>query len=153
MGTTDKMLWQVLALLLVPLLPAGLSAVYHRELVRSSREAAGSLVDSAVASAQAVLWVDARNEGERTKRPLSWALRLTEETWEQDLESVLMAWEPGTVIVVFCDEGPCSRSRQVAQRLTAETRIKSVMAIPGGEPEALRLHRSLLKVERLHETP
>jgi hypothetical protein len=129
-------------LLLVPLIPAGLSAWYHHSLFEE-RRAFASEVRKRLKAAKTILWLDARSEETRQRTPLPWSLRLAEATWEDDLSNILDIWEPGAVLTVFCDQQGCGLSQQVAERLRKETAIEPIMIIEGGESEAVRLHALL----------
>ena len=134
---------RVILLLVIPVVPAILSALLH--------PMGGEAVVPALQqmeSSDRVLFLDARSDDARRRKALPWALRLTEETWEQDLPRVLEAWTPESRLLVFCDGGTCNRSRHVAERLLRETGLARISVIDGGELEAIHIYEQTQRAVR-----
>lgn len=85
-----------------------------------------------------VLWLDARPRKDFDSGHIPGAMPLSEDAWETDLVDVLMAWNPGDTIVIYCSTTACGTSTEVARRLVAETNLHPVLILHGGwqPPEA-----------------
>jgi rhodanese-related sulfurtransferase len=116
-----RTLLQAAALMLLALLPAALSAIFHPKRPAFSvamREGEISVAD-ALREPGGFLWVDARPEAEFAKGHVPGALRLTEEEWDDLVPAVLQAWPTGREAVVYCNARQCDNSTAVAARLRA----------------------------------
>lgn len=131
-----KRIKQVILLILIPVAPASLSALFHTR----DRAEVVPLIEQ-IKPSDHILFLDARSEEARRQKSLPWTLRLTEETWEQDLPEVLAAWTPESRFLIFCDGGQCNRSHQVSERLKRETGLKRISVIDGGERDAIKMYQ------------
>lgn len=79
-----------------------------------------------------VLWIDARPDEEFAQDHEPNALSLNEDRWNELLPNVLAAWAPEKRLVIYCSTQSCGASREIAQRLRNEARIKNVFVLEGG---------------------
>lgn len=127
-------LW--LQLILIPavaLLGAGVSAVIHdrpelEEL--QSDEWARSAED--VGAMDNPLWIDARPADIYAKGHVDGAINVSLDAWESGFEELVMAWQPGQNVVVYCNGEGCQLSRETAERLRAELGVDEVYWLQGG---------------------
>ena len=128
-----RALLQAVALVLLALVPATLSAIFHPRRPAFS----DPLVPGEITLADALrlpggfLWVDARAESEFVKGHVPGALRLTEEEWDDLVPAVLQAWPTGKPAVVYCSARQCQNSTAVAARLR-EFNVGQVHVLKGG---------------------
>lgn len=125
-----RLISHTLVLLTMAIIPAAVSAVWHPN--RPSWQT-DQLKDDEVTLAtvrswtEPVLWLDARSAEAYEAGHEPGALLLNEDDWDDLIEPVLMAWQPGTPekpgtrVVVYCDSRTCDASREVAERLRDET--------------------------------
>lgn len=78
-----------------------------------------------------VLWVDARPADAFTAGHVSDAVNLKLAAWDADFPGLLKAWQPESVIVVYCDDQACGASTAVAERLRAAG-LPEVYVLSGG---------------------
>jgi rhodanese-related sulfurtransferase len=83
-------------------------------------------------SKERVLWVDARSEKDFGQKHIPSAVRLTEDDWNELLPELLKAWEPDSMVVVYCSSHKCHASEEVAKRLREEVGLKPVFVLRGG---------------------
>lgn len=125
---------QVCALMLLALVPATLSALFHPKRPAFSAE---TLREGEIAVAdvmrepKAFLWIDARPEAEYLKGHVPGALRLMEDEWDTLVPAVLQAWPTGQTAVVYCSSRQCENSTAVAARLR-EFGLAPVHVLKGG---------------------
>ncbi len=81
---------------------------------------------------ESVLWLDARTSEVYNKSHRPEALLLNEDDWEGFIEPVMMTWEPGMKVVVYCDSRTCDASREVAERLRDEMQWDHIYVLHGG---------------------
>jgi rhodanese-related sulfurtransferase len=79
-----------------------------------------------------VLWLDARSESEYLGGHIPDALLVNLESWQQGLDRVFKAWEPGRPVVVYCSSASCHTSAQVAARLRREFEVNSIYHLREG---------------------
>lgn len=89
------------------------------------------------------LWVDAREEKLFRKGHIPGAIHLSETQWERGLESFLMSWSPGQIVIVYCDSEACQSSKAVAERLRDETGIEDIKTLKGGWESWLAAQRPI----------
>lgn len=89
---------------------------------------------AALADLPEVLWVDARPPAVFAQGHIPGATNVSLEDWEPGFVALLDAWEPGQVIVVYCDGEGCALSREVAERLRTELGTTEVYWLSGGLP-------------------
>jgi rhodanese-related sulfurtransferase len=89
-------------------------------------------VAQARAAGSAVLWIDARPAAEYDAGHVPGALLLNEDTWDDRIEPVLLAWTPGQTVLVYCSSHGCDASRQVAARLRRDYELPEVYVLRGG---------------------
>ena len=133
----------LLVLVLAPAVPASLCAGYTRWQRQHPGDPLPEVVVHALSARAPILWIDARSVDSALHQPIPWAMRLSEETWEQDLPAVVKAIQPDAALVVFCDPGRCQSSTRVADRLRSELGVQTAWAVPGGVPNAERLRARL----------
>ncbi len=128
-----RALLQAVALVLLALVPATLSAIFHpRRPAFADPLGPGEIaVADALRQPGGFLWVDARAESEFAKGHAPGARRLTEEEWDDLLPAVLQAWPTGKPAVVYCSARQCQNSTAVAARLR-EFNVGQVHVLKGG---------------------
>ncbi len=126
--------FRCLALLLAPLAPAALTAWWHPQAPawRAPVDAFPSLDLAAVP--EGVLWIDAREPAAYAAGHIPGALSFGEGNWEEGLAAFVERWEPGVLVVVYCDGAECDASRRVARRLQIELGVEDVAVLREGWP-------------------
>lgn len=81
-----------------------------------------------------VLWVDAREPAAFAAGHVPGAVALGETAWEEGLADFVERWQPGVLVVVYCDGAECEASRRVARRLQTELGIAEVAVLREGWP-------------------
>lgn len=89
-------------------------------------------VAQARAAGPAPLWIDARSPAEFAAGHVPGALSLHEDDWDTLVVPVLLAWEPGRPVLVYCSSRSCDASRQVAARLRRDYQLTNVYVLRGG---------------------
>jgi rhodanese-related sulfurtransferase len=129
-----RALFQAFALMLIALVPAALTAVFHPKRPAFSE----SLAEGEIAVAEVLrnprgfLWLDARTAEEFAKGHVPGALRLTLPEWDELVPAVLQAWPTGMPVVVYCDTRQCDKSTEVAVRLRSDFPLAPVHVLKGG---------------------
>ena len=90
------------------------------------------LLQTALAWDGRALWIDARSEADFQKGHVPGALLLNEDDWDGLLGPFFKAWTPDKMIVVYCSSLQCQASKEVAERLRTEARLKNVYVLKGG---------------------
>jgi rhodanese-related sulfurtransferase len=85
-----------------------------------------------LANPAAVLWVDVRAQLAYDESHYPGAKFLSLDDWDAGLSALLMDWDPGIPIVVYCDGNGCDSSRAVAERLRQELGSEEVYWLVGG---------------------
>ena len=67
-----------------------------------------------------------------SKPEVPFDIPLNEDQWDVQIETVLLRWQPGTRVVVYCDDTACAASRHVAERLRQDYRLPDVWVLHGG---------------------
>jgi len=126
---------QALLILLAAAIPAGLWVPGGEASIPNNPRDNGTVPRVTFTQAMAldpVLWLDARPTAAFTRGHIPGALPLNEDAWETQLIEVLIAWNPGDTIVVYCSTAGCNTSSEVALRLVAETDFEPVLILDGG---------------------
>lgn len=89
-------------------------------------------------SLQDALWVDSRSEALFAKGHYPDAIHLTDDNWDASLGILLMEWDPGRPVIVYCDGDGCESSRAIAARLRGELQVDSVYWLSGGWPSLVQ---------------
>jgi rhodanese-related sulfurtransferase len=121
-------------ILLVALIPAGLTAAFHPQRPPWSQEtlAPGEETLSTILTwGDSTLWVDARSAEEYESDHVPGAISLNLENWDQLFPKFLDRWIPEKKVVVYCSAATCELSREVAERLR-KGGISSVFVLKGG---------------------
>jgi rhodanese-related sulfurtransferase len=121
-------------ILLVSLIPAGLTAAFHPQRPPWSQEtlAPGEETLSTILTwGDSTLWVDARSAEEYESDHVPGAISLNLENWDQLFPKFLDRWIPEKKVVVYCSAATCELSREVAERLR-KSGISSVFVLKGG---------------------
>lgn len=128
-----RALLQAVALVLLALVPATLSAIFHpRRPAFSDPVGPGEIaLADALRNPGSFLWVDARPEAEYLKGHVPGALRLMEGEWDDLVPAVLQAWPTGKPAIVYCSARQCENSKTVAARLR-EFNVGQVHVLKGG---------------------
>ncbi|MDD3180999.1 MAG: rhodanese-like domain-containing protein [Opitutaceae bacterium] len=84
-----------------------------------------------------VLWVDARSPTAYAGAHLPGAVLLNEDQWNTLLPAFLERWQPGCLIVVYCDVRNGPNSMVVARRLQRELQIREIKILKEGRDEWL----------------
>lgn len=79
-----------------------------------------------------VLWVDARSTADYEQDHIPGAVLCNEDDWDAGLMRVLEAWQPGDLVVVYCDAERCDASDAVGERLRRETGFEDIHTLHGG---------------------
>jgi len=82
-----------------------------------------------------ILWVDARSAEEFNRGHFPGAISVNQEDWEAGLSRFMMKWEPGDMVVVYCDDRSCGSSVAVAERLSRELEIQGILILDDGWAE------------------
>lgn len=85
-----------------------------------------------------VIWVDARPEHQFLERSYPGAISLNEDNWASAVENLLLDWQPGQAIVIFCDSRACGASQVLAERMREELGLEEVYWLVGGWEEMPR---------------
>jgi rhodanese-related sulfurtransferase len=93
----------------------------------------GMKVDTALALDR-VLWVDTRAAEAYAREHFPGAIHLSHDNWDEGLSGILMEWDPGTSVVVYCDGDGCESSRVMAEQLRTELGDDAVFWLAGGWP-------------------
>lgn len=125
---------RILWLIVPPVLPAVLVALAHPDAPSLVRPSLGKNEVRFVEVDQweKVVWVDARRAEAFAKGHVEGALNLNEDAWDSQVMEVLLAWEPGVPVVVYCDSRTCDASHSVADRLREEMGLEPVSVLHGG---------------------
>jgi rhodanese-related sulfurtransferase len=121
---------QVLAILLLAMLPAAATGLWHPR--RPSWQSDEVSLAAATAWGQAVLWIDARPDTDYARDHIPGALSLNEDRWDDLLPDVLDHWDTTRKIVVYCSTLSCQASHDVARRLREEDALPNVFVLQGG---------------------
>jgi rhodanese-related sulfurtransferase len=121
---------QIVAILLLALLPAGSAALWHPR--RPAWQSDEVTVASAEAWGKNLLWVDARADADFAQGHIPGAISLNEDRWDDLLPAVVDEWDASRDIVVYCSSLSCQTSRDVARRLREEVNLPNVFVLQGG---------------------
>jgi len=125
---------KIIAICILPIVPASISWLGYSEVPIDETRLDESLmlsVEQAIAI-DSILWIDARSAESFGQAHIPNAHNLNEDDWEAQIVDVLLAWEPGVSIVIYCSHEQCDASRDVAQRLVDETGFDDVYVLEGG---------------------
>ena len=89
-------------------------------------------VRTLAAAGRDVVWVDARAAEAFAAGSVAGAVSLPEGEFEDRIVALLEVWEPGALVVVFCDSRSCGTSRAIARRLRGEFALVDVRVLEGG---------------------
>lgn len=130
-----RSLFRRIALLLtIPIAPAVGVAVLHPSgpPMQQPALAPGEVRLEQVATWPEKLWIDARTAEAYAEAHIPRALNLNEDAWDAQVPEVLMTWQPGVPVVVYCDSRTCDASHAVARRLREEMGLEEVYVLHGG---------------------
>lgn len=122
-------------LAILALVPAAASAWLHPRAPAFAWERplpAGTISRAAALELNNALWVDARSPEEFANGHVPGAILLPPREWDTHVEALLMEWQPGRPIVVYCGGGGCEASQAVARRLREELGLSDVWVLDGG---------------------
>ena len=119
---------------LIPLVLGLLSMAYHPKEARWSPPplAPGEITYRDAAALESSIWVDARKDEVFEKGSYPEAINLNHDNFENQLPELLGFWQPGDVVVVFCDSLSCDESHLIADRLRGEVGLEDVLVLYGG---------------------
>jgi rhodanese-related sulfurtransferase len=128
----SQSLRQAAAILLLAMLPAVASALWHPR--RPAWQSDEVTLAAASAWGKNVLWVDARPDADFARAHIPGALPLNEDRWDDLLPHVIDQWggNPSRKVVVYCSTLSCQASRDVARRLREEVSLPNVFVLQGG---------------------
>lgn len=90
-------------------------------------------IDDARSHRGPILWIDARPAAEFARGHVPDAVNLPEAEWESRITEVLVRWEDGRRVIVYCSESGCLASRHVAERLRGKDYgLRDVWVLHGG---------------------
>lgn len=130
---------QLALLVVLAAVLAGASVAWHREFPVWTDNRAITYAEAAALGASA-LWIDARSAEHYRLGHAPGALNLTERAWDAGIEHVLTAWQPGQIIVIYCDSGGCRTGHHVAAHLERDLGVRPRVLIGGWD--SVRKHRS-----------
>ncbi|MFT3831678.1 MAG: rhodanese-like domain-containing protein [Opitutaceae bacterium] len=79
-----------------------------------------------------LLWLDARPAADFARAHIPDALPLNADEWDAQIVAVIQHWQPGTRVIVYCDDRACGTSRHVAEKLRREYQFDDVRVLHGG---------------------
>lgn len=79
-----------------------------------------------------LLWIDARPAADFVRDHIPEALPLNADDWDNQIVAVIARWQPGTRVVVYCDDRACGSSRHVAEKLRRDYQFDDVLILHGG---------------------
>lgn len=125
---------QAFILLLIAALASGVNATLRSCFARNGDKHENRFALSAAdaATLDTCIWVDARSVAEFDRGHIDNALRLEQESWEQQFPELLGRWLPNKPIVVYCSSARCGKAQAVALRLRAELGAQNVYWLIGG---------------------
>ncbi len=126
----SRVLRQAAAILLLALLPALASGLWHPR--RPAWQSDEVTLAAASAWGKNVLWVDARPDADFARAHIPGALPLNENRWDELLPHLIDQWDPSRKVVVYCSTLSCQASRDVARRLREEVSLPNVFVLQGG---------------------
>jgi rhodanese-related sulfurtransferase len=121
---------QALAILLLALLPAIATGLWHPR--RPSWQSDEVTLAAANAWGRGVLWVDARPDADFARAHIPGAIPLNEDHWDDLLSGLLDQWDTTRKVVVYCSSLSCQTSHDVARRLREEVNLPNVFVLQGG---------------------
>jgi len=125
-----RVLREIAAVLLLALIPAGATALWHPR--RPAWQSDEVSVAAASAWGSQVLWVDARPDADFQRGHIPGAVSLNEDRWDELLPGLLDHWRTTQKIVVYCSSLSCQLSHDVARRLRDEVNLPNVYVLQGG---------------------
>lgn len=103
-----------------------------RALLRDAPAADEITLVAARAHRGPLLWLDARPAADFARDRIPEALPLNLDEWDAQVVDVLARWQPGTRVIVYCDDRACGSSHQVAERLRRDYQFDDVVILHGG---------------------
>lgn len=80
-----------------------------------------------------IIWLDARSVEIYDEAHIPGARRLTEEEWDTLFEPLLFDyWQPDNIVVVYCDNAGCQKSKKIARRIREEAPQIEAYYLKGG---------------------
>jgi rhodanese-related sulfurtransferase len=79
-----------------------------------------------------VIWVDGRSESAYEGGHYPGAVHMEEGNWLDGVGELLERWDPGVVIVVYCDGSGCAASRQLSEQIRSELGLEPAYWLRGG---------------------
>lgn len=90
-------------------------------------------LDEILAVDRPVIWFDARAPDAYEEKHIPGAFRLTEEEWDVFFEPLLFEyWQPDTLVIVYCDNQGCQKSKRIARRIREEAPQIEAYYLKGG---------------------
>lgn len=126
---------QLLLLLLLPLIPAAVSALWHPQgpplnpMTLAEGEVSVAMVQQ---WDEPVIWVDARSPEVFAEAHIPSAVNLYAGSFDEQILAFLDVWEPGKKVVVYCDSRECGASGDIARRLREEMQLDNIFVLKGG---------------------
>jgi rhodanese-related sulfurtransferase len=103
-----------------------------RNLLREAPTADEITLAAAKAQQSALLWIDARPSADFARSHIPEAFSLSLDEWDTRIVDVLARWQPGTRVIVYCDDRACRTSSTVAEKLRREYQFDDVRILHGG---------------------
>jgi len=126
----SRVLRQVAAILLLALLPAIATGLWHPR--RPAWQSDEVTLAAAAAWGRSVLWIDARPDADFARGHIPGAVPLNEDRWDDLLPGVLDHWDATRKVIVYCSSLSCQTSRDVGRRLRDEVSLPNVFVLEGG---------------------
>lgn len=118
---------------LAPLIPAGISAIWHpKHPIFSQKQPIPELDFHAALQLKDILWIDARPRAAFEKAHIPSAILLNFEEWDTLFDGFLEKWKPSDRIIVYCGKASCETSKELAERLKRELQIENIFVLKGG---------------------
>ena len=128
---------EALVILMTAMVVSSASVGWHGPVAPASAEdvelGPGQLEMATVAAMSGeVLWVDTRSRRAYEAGHVPGAVHVPAEGWGSALGGLLDRWQPGQVLMVYCDSPECGASERVAEVLREEMGLNEVYVLHGG---------------------
>lgn len=124
----------ILILALLSVVGAAATALLHPKAPSWSggKLSDGEITVASLPTDAPIIWIDARSHLAYASGHMEGAILLNEDEWNVLLEDLLMRWQGGETLVVYCDGGQCHASKAVAARLKEELGMENVFHLRNG---------------------
>ena len=130
-----RILWQIAALLLLPVLIGGLNAWLNPNTPPWSPM---ELAEGEIVLEHLLKWeddyilVDARAPEAYMSEHIPSAINLNAGEFDTQILNLLDGWSPDQSVIVYCDSRQCDASEEIADRLREDFQMERVFVLKGG---------------------